>query len=394
MMEPAGVGVPVPRAFLRVGGVTLARHQLGLALAMDSQRIICLAREMTPELIALQHDAERAGARFHVVSGARALSGLVTANDDLVILGDGLLIEPQEAAALLERGHGVLVQPVEAGVAAGFERIDLNHASAGALRLPGRLVERLSELPADCDVHSSLTRIALQAGVPMLEVPAAARDGARWRLIRSEADAHAAEHDWIGLHIGQRRSATPTGLLARIGLTAFGPSLLHAGSGSKVGALAALAATLLGLGAGWFGFVVTGFLLVGSAAVLREIGATLRHVERISLSLPPESISLEDVLGWLVDLALVLLVVWNVPLMPWETGAERAFAPVMLIMLVRLLPRIFDRNWAPWVEDRVTLALLLAASAGIGFLVGAVQSLAVLLAIAGLLLPGGKLRLT
>src|SRR5690349_6670669 len=118
MMEPAGVGQPLPRAFLRVGGATLARHQLGIALALECQRVICVAREISPELIALQHEAERAGVRLHVVPGARALAGLVTANDELIVFTEGLLAEPQEAIALLETGHAVLVQPVESGLAA------------------------------------------------------------------------------------------------------------------------------------------------------------------------------------------------------------------------------------------------------------------------------------
>lgn len=394
MTEPAAAGMPTPRAFLRVGGVTLARHQLGLAMAMDCQRVICIAREVTAELIALQHEAERAGARFHIITGARSLTSLVTANDDLLGLDEGLLADSQEARSLLEPGHTVLVQPVETGIAAGFERLDLNHATAGAFRIPGRLVERLTELPPDCDVLSALTRIALQAGIPMQEVPAAARDGARWRLIRSEAEAHATENDWIRLHMDERRSATPVVLLSRLGLLALGPSLLHAGNGSKVAMLAALAAMLMGLGAGWFGFTVAGFLLCALAWILREAAGALRGVERASLSLPSSSLSPEDVLGWLIDLALVALVVWSAPLTPWESLAERAFAPLMLVILIRLVPRLFDRSWAPWIEDRVILALLLAVSAGIGFLIGAVQLLAVLLALAAMLLPGGKLRLT
>ena len=57
MMEPAGSGQAVPRAFLRVGGATLARHQLGLALALECdgrsvQTIEGLARG--PELHPLQ----------------------------------------------------------------------------------------------------------------------------------------------------------------------------------------------------------------------------------------------------------------------------------------------------------------------------------------------------
>ena len=57
MMEPAGAGQTAPRAFLRVGGATLARHQLGIAVALECQRVICIAREVVPELIALQHEA-------------------------------------------------------------------------------------------------------------------------------------------------------------------------------------------------------------------------------------------------------------------------------------------------------------------------------------------------
>jgi hypothetical protein len=394
MTEPAGAGVPTPRAFLRVGGVTLARHQLGLALAMGCQRIICVAREVTPDLIALQHEAERAGAHFHIISGPRALAGLITANDDLLGLTEGLLAESKEAAALLEPGHTVLVQPVEVGVAAGYERIDLNHAMAGAFRIPGRLVERLLELPADYDVPSALTRIALQAGVAMQEVPASARDGARWRLIRDEAQAQAVEDDWLRLHMGERGAPTPVTLLSRFGLWTLGSSLLHAGNGSRVALAAAFAAVLMGFGAGWLDFAVVGFVLLALAAVLRESAAILRRIERTSLSLPPSSLAPEDLLGGLIDLAVVALVVWRTPAMPWDALAERVFAPVMLVILVRLAPRLADRVVAPWIEDRVVLALLLAVAAGTGFLPEGVQLLALLLALAGLLFPGGKPRLT
>jgi hypothetical protein len=394
MMEPAGPGAVTPRAFLRVGGATLARHQLGLALAMDCQRIVCLARDVAPELLALQHQAEGAGARFHILSSARALAGLVTANDDLLVLSDGLLADPGEARMLLEPGHAVLVQPIETGLAAGFERIDINHAAAGAFRVPGRLVEQLVELPPDCDVPSALTRIALQAGVPMQQVPAPAREGVRWRLIRDEAEAHAIEIDWMREHMGERSARTPVSLLSRFALLTLGPSLLHNGNGSKGGDIATLVTILLGLGAGWFGFTVVGFLLCALAAILRDGAAMLQRVERASLSLPAPSLSVEDALGWLLDLALVLLVVWAAPLMPWEAFVGRLFPPLMLVILARLLPRVFDRALVPWIEDRVLLALLLALAAGLGALSGAVQVLALLLAIAGLLFPGGKLRLT
>ena len=90
MTEPAGAGQPFPRAFLRVAGATLAQHQLSLVLALDCQRLICLARGTSPELIALQHAAEDAGLQFSIATGPGQLSGLVTANDEIVDVSEDL----------------------------------------------------------------------------------------------------------------------------------------------------------------------------------------------------------------------------------------------------------------------------------------------------------------
>ena len=56
MIEPAVPGT-APRAFLRVGGVSIARQQLGLVLALAAERIVCLAAGMSAELVQLQHAA-------------------------------------------------------------------------------------------------------------------------------------------------------------------------------------------------------------------------------------------------------------------------------------------------------------------------------------------------
>lgn len=394
MMEPAGAGQPAPRAFLHVGGATLARHQLGLALALDCQRVICVAREIAPELIELQHEAERAGARLHVIPGPRALAGLVTANDELIVFTEGLLAAPQEAIALLASGHSVLVQPVEGGLAAGFERIDINHATAGALRVPGRLAEGLAELPPDVDIASSLTRIALQSGIAMQTVPAAAREGGRWQLVRDEAEAHAIEGAWIRLHMGEHPLPTPGILLSRLGVLAFGPSLLHAGSGWKLVAAGAAALMLLALGAGWLGYTATALVLCAVAWTIRRSAGLLERIEDDSLNLRRSSISSEQVLGWLLDAALIAILVWATPSLPAESLLSRVFAPFILVCLVRLLPRVALRGWIAWLEDRALLALLLALSAGVGVLTPAVQVFTMVLAASGMLLSVAKPQLT
>ncbi|MFD1959660.1 hypothetical protein ACFSHP_12440 [Novosphingobium panipatense] len=155
-----------------MAGSSVAQHQLGTVIALGCQRVICMARGMSPELAALQHDAEDAGLQFAVVTAANQLSGLVTAADELVVISEGLFADAAQTVSLLE-GHApvVLVQPVEGALAAGFERIDINRATAGVMRAPGSLVERLHELPIDVDAVSALTRIALQSGTTMREVP-------------------------------------------------------------------------------------------------------------------------------------------------------------------------------------------------------------------------------
>src|SRR3546814_15413590 len=72
--EPAGAGQALPRSFLRVAGASVAQHQLGLALALDCQRVICLARGTSPELIEVQHAAEDAGLQFYIATDTRQLS--------------------------------------------------------------------------------------------------------------------------------------------------------------------------------------------------------------------------------------------------------------------------------------------------------------------------------
>jgi hypothetical protein len=394
MLESLGEAEAAPRAFLRIGPASLARHQLSLALAMECQKVVCLARDLAPELVRLQHDCERAGARFHIVATAQALSGLITANDELVVIADGLLVPLDAASGLLEGPHAVLVQPIEAGLAAGFERIDLERATAGFMRIPGRLVERLHELPADCDAVSALTRIALQAGIAQRNLPAEARDGLRWKLVRNEAEAHAAEAGWIALHLEDGSSAAPGAGLARLGVRAFGPALLHAGSGGNMLAGGAFAGLLLGLGAGWAGLTILALVLWALAWVMRRMGGLLAAVECESMVLPASRWPREATFGWFHDAALVAILGWNT-LVPGSVSPWYAyFAPLVLLCLLRLVARLIEGAGAAWLADRLLLGAILLLAAAFGWLGQAVPILAAALALFGAAVPLGPSRLT
>ena len=377
---------------LRVGGMSLARHQLGLALALGAERVVCVAPVFDAGLIPLQHQAEAGGARFHVVPGARGLVSLISTADEVIALADGLLPWPALAMALLEAGQSVLVQPIEAGLSAGFERLDINHASAGAMRVPGHMVEKLAEMPADCDVFSALQRVALQARLPQRMLPAEVYESGRWSLVRSESEAHRVEESWIRLHtmpggfgpggtgpegLGRVGAASPAGVLARHAVRRLGPALLHAGSNGVALAIAALVLALLGLVAGWFAYPATGFLLCAASWVLFVASALLGRIERDSLHLPATRIDREQAFGWVMDAILAALMAGTIAAIPGQMLAWRLFAPVMLLGLARLVPTLARGEWGGWLRDRSVRGVLLGVAAMFGLAGPAIALLAV-----------------
>lgn len=372
------------RADLRLGAVTLARHQLGVMLALGCERIVCLAPAASDDIGRLQSATEAAGARFHWIAEPRALVGLVTAIDDVVAMGDGLLAWPPTAIALLEAGPAVLVQPVDAGMAAGFERIDLNQADAGAFRMPGRLVQRLAELPADCAGFSALQRIALQGGVPQRTIPHAALAQGQWLLVRSEAEAHAAEDRWIRLQTASEAGGHASLLAAQWAVRRLGPALLHAGSGYGAVLTAAAMTALLALVAGGYQWAATGFVLAAIAWFLLCAAGLLARVERETLHLPALRLMRGPVLSWAMDALLAVLMVQNAAYPPGQNLLERAFAPAMLLGLARLAPQTLPKRLAYWLEDRGLLALLLAAAGIVGVLRPGIEAAAVMLLAAGI----------
>jgi hypothetical protein len=393
MLEPASAASAQPRAFLRIGGMTVARQQLALVLAVGCERVVCIAQGLAPELIELQHVAEAAKVQFHVIAGPRPLAGLVTANDEVIALADGLFASAAEATALLDQGQGVLVQAIEPGLAAGFERIDQSLAAAGAMRLPGRLVERIAELPADCDAASALQRIALQAGLRPRALPAFGQPGQFWTLVRSEDEAHAIEPLWIHQRTSDGAPLGPSRWLARAAVRGLGPALLHAGSSPLTVVIAAAAVALLALGAGWFAWAALGLGFCALGWVLRESAALLARIDS-DAGRPHRGLDSRTTYGWMIDGIIVALAGWGSNPGAWHGDYGRYFPALMLVALLRILPRSLGPRATAWLEDRALLALGLAAAILAGLGSAAIHLGAVAAALAGILLPPLASRLT
>ncbi len=353
------------RGDLTIGGRSLARHQLGLVLALGCTRVVLVTETLTSGVIALQRATEAAGARFHAIATAHALLPLVNADDDLIVLADDLLALPEIALAQLGEARGVLALPVEAGLAAGFERIDINHASAGAMRLPGRVVAGLGDLPPEWNAPAALLRLAVQARVPLHLLPEAVAADGRWALVRSEAEAQRIEPVWLHLHTDSARGRSPGEWIAARIVQAAGPALLHAGTRPWVVALGGVVALLLALGSGWFGWRTPGFVLLALAWVLARVATLVSRIEQQSLLEPGRSAPVGQWFELMIDGAFVVLAVWRSQLSDVPV-VVRWFAPVMAMLLLHWLPRVLPGGrWTWWLRDRLVAGAALAVTSAL-----------------------------
>lgn len=370
LMESIGADPGALRGYLPIGGRSVLRHQIGLAVALGARRIVVLAEGISGELVALQHVAEAGGAQFHVVATARALVPLLAPEDDVIVLGDGLLAMPDAVSDAIENGPVVLTLPGETAVPMGFERIDLNHAFASVMRIPGRIAAGLADLPAEWNAQSALLRLAVQARVTQRGVPAAMLEDGRWNIVRGEDEAHNTERLWLRLHTGLagKAAVSPGQRLAIMVVRRFGPALLHAGTRPALVGLAAGVVGLLAAGLGWLGNYALAFALMGAAWLVERVASLLGQVERDSLLASGLARRGTALFHALIDAGLVALAAWRseLPDHPAVPPGAGAFAPVLLLIGVRLVSLVLaERPWAQWIADRLLLSLMLSIASAL-----------------------------
>ena len=340
-----------------LAGKTLARRQLDFALAAGCESVIALGDGGSAEAIALRHATEAAGARFVAIRDSHGLLGAVGAADALLALAPGLLPESVEALDALAGRGVVLVLPAGPGVAAGFERIDLERAWAGAVVVSGAQVERLSALPADSEPASALMRIALQARVAEHGLPEAVLADGSWSMLSGNSDRVASEAQWLKRHSRQMQPSAPSQRLAELALRPLALPLLAAPRSGEVlmlGALAALAGAIVAAGSG---LAPLGFALVPLGALLAQAALGLARLRDAPFGRQTRA-SLASILPWLVDATLFACAVLAIE----GSWLHRLFPP--LVMLGTL--HINRSEWATLPGDRGLIGALLAVAAGFG----------------------------
>ncbi len=345
-----------------VAGKPIARHQLDLALALGCEKILGLGNGATPEAIALRHAAEASGARFQAMRGVRDLPAAVHGDDLLLVLAHGLLPESARAFALLKEGQGVLVLPAEAGWGAGFERLDLTAAWGGAMIIPGRLVDRLDQLPEDAEPIAGLLRIARQGGVPERALAESELAEGRWQIVRTPEAARALEPAWLRRRLPPVSPFRPTAWLARFALRRFGSSLI--GGRRAIAIVSGVSLGLLAgaLAAGWLGFAWAGFAVLAIAALANEAVSGLLLLQRSIFAVETKPSRVNFALRVMWDVAFVGIGALAID----ATRAERLFPPLATAGLLRITPSWPETGWRALAADRGLVAALLALAAGFG----------------------------
>lgn len=369
---------------LRVGGDSIVGQQLRLAIAAGAARLLVLADRQTVGLEELIADARAAGLGTAIIADAPGLCAEVTAADELLVIGDALLADPVLALPLLAKG-GVVTLPVEPGLAAGFERIDAESAWGGMMVIPGALAERLRQLPRDCDIASSLLRIALMAGVSVRPVDGAAIADKRWVVVRGEAEAQAVEEQRLRLSLAEARGRTPGRALAGFLVGRFGSRLFAAEKSPALVWWGALAPVLAAMGLAWFGLFGGAFFALALAWLAVRAAMILDNAERqgrIASALPDRRPVLA-LLGIDAVFAGVLALALQAP----DGGAAPVLVAVCLAVVFTGLARIGAAGFPmfparPFFEDRFTHAIVLQLAFIAGWLAAVVMAtiIAVMLA--------------
>ena len=358
------------RADLLIGGRSVLAWQAGLARAWGCERIILLTERASTAAAEAESACRARGIAFHRLARFADLAALLHAEDELMLLADGLLPD-----ALDQQTKEVLCLPADDPQAIAFpqdfERIDATRCWAGVALIRAAPVHTLGDFPPDSDAVSLLLRMALQAGTPCRILSPQERTPARLLLARDESVVNDHEQALIAQQRGQSVPFAPALMLADYCCQRIGVRSVQAGP--QWAAVAGLVLLLGALGGAATGWVVPALI----AAMLGSFALDLVPVlTRLKAALEPG----EPGAGQGQELArlhdpgrdgLVSLLLMTV-LADWPLAALGLLAVGAARLAARAAPPAAAAFW----HDRTAHIALLLAAAGLGWFAEACALLA------------------
>ncbi|MHA7818417.1 MAG: hypothetical protein ACX930_02095 [Erythrobacter sp.] len=363
------------RAELELGGRSVLAWQVELVRALGCERIICLCEAPGGQVLTLQKRVEAEGGAFHAIRSNIQLATLVRADDELVMLLDGLIADRATAIAHVDfekRTDGALRRsiatipadhPLAKEYPEDFERIDRDRHWAGFAVMRASHVHTIADLPPDSEPMSLLLRLGLQGRVEGQPIPPDALDNGRWTLAVDDDAIVERELALVEVSAGSAHWGGPGKALAATLIRKAAPRWL--GNGFEISALSAVAlmlgaVTLAGLGMGPWGL---GLAALGSfAASLSDAWGSLRA----ALWSENHGRRMQQLLALASDVvAVTTLVLTN-----WlnEPGVAQIALPFVAIGLARHLGGGAGGGLTAFWSDRPIHLVIFAIAAGMGFL--------------------------
>ena len=357
-------------ADLLIGGRSVLAWQAGLAQTWGCERIILLTERASAAAAETESACRARGIAFHRLARFADLAALLHAEDELVLLADGLL-----PGALDLQVKEVLCLPADDPQAIAFphdfERIDATRCWAGVAVIRAAPVQTLGDFPPDSDAVSLLLRMALQAATPCRVLSLQERRPARLLLARDESVVKDHEQALIAQQRGPSVPFAPALMLAEYYGQRVGVRSVQ--TGPQWAAVAGLALLLGALGGAAVGWVVPALI----AAMLGSFALDLLPVlTRLKTALQPGDLGAGQPQGLarlhdpgrdgLVSLVLVTA------LAAWPLAALALLAVGTARLAARAAPLAAAAFW----HDRTAHTALLLAAAALGWFAEACALLA------------------
>lgn len=364
------------RGGLMLAGRSVLAWQADWARALGCERVICLSETPGEAVLNLQSEIESGRGECLVVKGNIQLAGIVRAEDELVVLMDGLVPDRSLSDHWQKPGgklhHAIATLPADHTLASehpeDFERLDRERRWGGIAVLKAAQVHKLTDMPPDGDAVSMLLRLALQAQVECKELPRDAFDTGEAVFALAPNQLARRELSLVEAGSGIPPWSGPGRALASLIVRKFAPKRLEGGveAGIAAGVLflaGGLALSLWGSAVAPLGMAAVGAFSIAVASAWSGLRARLWST--------PRSRHWDLLASPLTDLAILGILLFS---RYFEQGpdAERSIElvamPVLAIGLTHLLGREPDGAPSAWGRDRTLHCVFFAICAAAGYL--------------------------
>ncbi|PZQ21413.1 MAG: hypothetical protein DI569_12090 [Sphingopyxis macrogoltabida] len=156
------------RALVTVAGETLIERQAARLADVGVTQIAVAVGPVPAELLATCDRIRRRGMTVTPVREAADLMALVSDDDRILLVADGLRAGGTHYGAIARPGSPAILVTGDTVLTQGFERIDATRRWGGLACLSPAMVAELAAMPGEWDMMLTLLRLAVQSGARRL----------------------------------------------------------------------------------------------------------------------------------------------------------------------------------------------------------------------------------